>query len=287
MASSELTLEEIYSFLKEKGGKVRNRDAVRFFKAYLTNPQTKGSWGLAGSTQVLGCPCPVFSNPGRIFVYSRRSIHSCPPEVEGYCAYEIALANDYQKVVTLKMKTELNSKTFVNTLAHTKTEGDEKSAHFKNKVSPIFRAPLSPPGNYMISSPQKRSKKFHRPPPPPYRSPPPVCTPSPSASLDNVSLGSTLSLNDATPQVPPRKRDAEKARSVVEEKTPRKNSAEADSNADDKQTVSVKERTQKFNRMASVEDELSPRQMKSPDKEKSRTTAGIRENVGNLFGFRA
>lgn len=42
MAASELTLEQIYSFLKEKGGKVKNRDAVRYFKAYLTDPQTKG-----------------------------------------------------------------------------------------------------------------------------------------------------------------------------------------------------------------------------------------------------
>lgn len=39
----------------------------------------------------------------------------------------------------------------------------------------------------------------------------------------------------------------------------------------DKQTVSVKERTQKFNRMASIEDELnssSPRQQKEKEKKK-------------------
>lgn len=100
--------------------------------------------------------------------------------------------------------------------------------------------------------------------PPPYRPPPPVSSPS----LDNISLGSLTSLND-TPQAPPRKRDLDRTKSATEETTPKKSSSDPDVNNEDKQTVSVKERTQKFNRLASVEDELSPRQAKSPEKSKS------------------
>lgn len=48
------------------------------------------------------------------------------------------------------------------------------------------------------------------------------------------------------------------------------NGVEQGEEGGDKQTVSVKERTQKFNRMASIEDELSssPRQQKEKEKKK-------------------
>lgn len=42
MASSDLTVEQIFYYLKEKGGKVKNRDVVHHFKHQLTNPLTKG-----------------------------------------------------------------------------------------------------------------------------------------------------------------------------------------------------------------------------------------------------
>lgn len=42
MASNELTFDLVYSFLLDNGGKVVNRDAVRYFRSYLTDPVTKG-----------------------------------------------------------------------------------------------------------------------------------------------------------------------------------------------------------------------------------------------------
>ncbi|XP_018576011.2 ankyrin repeat domain-containing protein SOWAHC [Anoplophora glabripennis] len=217
MAASELTLEQIYQFLKEKGGKVKNRDAVRYFKGYLTDPQTKE-------------------------------------------------------------ENRVRFKTYINTLSHTKTEGDEKVLILKTKYLNSLDPPPSPKHPSLIPSPQNDPRNsigiplspslpdFSPRQPPPYRPPPPVS--SPSASLDNISFGSLTSLNE-TPQAPPRRRDIERTKSVAEETTPKKGSCDADANNEDKQTVSVKERTQKFNRLASVEDELSPRQPKSPEKSKS------------------
>lgn len=42
MASGDLTLDLVYNYLVEKGGKVNNRDAVRYFRTYLTDPALKG-----------------------------------------------------------------------------------------------------------------------------------------------------------------------------------------------------------------------------------------------------
>lgn len=44
MAASGLTLEEIYEYLKKKGGTVSNSDVVRHFKHYLIDPASKGRW---------------------------------------------------------------------------------------------------------------------------------------------------------------------------------------------------------------------------------------------------
>lgn len=42
MATSGLTLEEIYEYFKQKGGTVSNSEVVRHFKRYLTDPASKG-----------------------------------------------------------------------------------------------------------------------------------------------------------------------------------------------------------------------------------------------------
>nr|XP_008192389.1 PREDICTED: uncharacterized protein LOC103312734 [Tribolium castaneum] len=215
MASSDLTLEQIYNYFKENGNVVKNRELVHHFKHYLTDPASKED-------------------------------------------------------------ARVKFKKFVNTLAQTKTEGDEKFLILKTRyqnsldyprpsqlaLSPhsdprlALGIPLSPtPSDY---SPAK--SPAHRQPPP-YRPPPPVT--SPTNSLDNVSLSSIMSLQDVTPQAPPRR----KQRSFDEDSTPR----QINNQEEEKQTpVSVKERLEKFNRMASMEDELSPRQAKSAEKKKEK-----------------
>lgn len=47
----------------------------------------------------------------------------------------------------------------------------------------------------------------------------------------------------------------------------------------DKAGLSVKERTQQFNRMASVEDELSPRPPKSSEKDRSKNWVSELKNL--------
>lgn len=110
--------------------------------------------------------------------------------------------------------------------------------------------------------------------PPPYRPPPPVQ--SPNISLDNISISSNMSLTDSqlTPQIPPRTKCTDKEVHGLfnlksAEKSEKSFSEEKENESPengDKQTVSVKERTQKFNRLASVEDDLSPRQIKDKKK---------------------
>lgn len=44
MASpSELSLAEIRNFMLKNGGKVTNHELVKYFKQFLTNPNTKGN----------------------------------------------------------------------------------------------------------------------------------------------------------------------------------------------------------------------------------------------------
>lgn len=43
MATSDLTLEQIYNYFKENGNVVKNRELVHHFKHYLTDPASKGN----------------------------------------------------------------------------------------------------------------------------------------------------------------------------------------------------------------------------------------------------
>ncbi|XP_031346332.1 ankyrin repeat domain-containing protein SOWAHB isoform X3 [Photinus pyralis] len=219
MAANELSIDVIRDYFIEKGGIVSNRDVVKHFKRYLTDPSTRD-------------------------------------------------------------EARTTFKKLINTLATTKTEGDEKFLILKPKYSlcpdlpaipitspkpcldPInsIGIPVSPSHSIQDASPRRQ--------PPPYRPPPPPppTTPSPNVSCDNISISSSISLAESiAPQAPPRRRNSEKSK--MEE--PPRDDCENPGVENDKQPISVKERTQKFNRMASVEDELSPRNQKGrkiPDK---------------------
>lgn len=205
-------------------------------------------------------------------------------------------------------------KDFVNTLAHTKSDGDGKILILKSKylraidsdpfpaefsyspqndprnsigipTSPTSLSDFSPLAPSVQSSPRPRQ-------PPPYRPPPPVN--SSTSSLDTISIGSLSSCNE-TPQAPPRRRESTRKKSApgistasrplsvdeiitrvkqransVDDVTPTRQTVEVDANGE-KKSISVKERTKEFNRLASVEDELSPRLPKSAEKEKPKT----------------
>lgn len=180
-------------------------------------------------------------------------------------------------------------KQYVNVLATTKTEGDEKFLILKPKYSQTGREessqrspqrdprnsigiPISPAISVSDFSPYASPVPRQ---PPPYRPPPPVT--SPTSSLDNISVSSfNLSSNEGcgTPQAPPRRKSTDKLSQPPVCNSPttpdKQSSGEEKENEPlengEKQTVSVKERTQKFNRLASVEDDLSPRQVKEKKK---------------------
>lgn len=121
---------------------------------------------------------------------------------------------------------------------------------------------------------------------------------SSTSSLDTISIGSLSSCSE-TPQVPPRRRESTRKKSAsgeslksgenttpvsrrkisVDEVTPAKQNLDQ---TGEKKSVSVKERTKEFNRLASVEDELSPRAPKSSEKEKSKSKS-VSFNVSSLF----
>lgn len=79
-----------------------------------------------------------------------------------------------------------------------------------------------------------------------------------------------LSLSEqsfSTPQVPPRRKSIEKETTPLP-KVPDQNEEKENEQPEngEKQTISVKERTQKFNRLASVDEDLSPRSVKEKKK---------------------
>ncbi|GJQ85185.1 hypothetical protein Trydic_g9123 [Trypoxylus dichotomus] len=211
MAASELSLEEILKFFVEKGGLVANRDVVRHFKRYLTDPLT-------------------------------------------------------QEDARAKFKK------YVNQLATTKTEGSEKFLILRPKYSQneellkaLSPTPLSPHHDTRSAAGPRQ--------PPPYRPPPPV---TPTSSSDNISISSSnFSLYSSSdlenPYVPPRKKLSEKKleaelKALEDDNENSRNNGneevmeQCEAKQVEKQSVSVKERMQRFNKMASAEDELSPRQ---------------------------
>lgn len=206
-------------------------------------------------------------------------------------------------------------KKYVNQLATTKTEGNEKFLILRPKYSQneeliqAFTAtPLSPQydsrnaiGLPPSSSPALSFSEFspNNSPgprqPPPYRPPPPV---TPTSSSDNISISSsTFSIHSGSdldnPYAPPRKKLSEKkleAELKALENDNDNTTSLNDENLDqsdvkdvEKQSISVKERMQKFNKMATAEDELSPRQ-KDKKKQPERVSPVFFNYINELHG---
>lgn len=62
MAATELSLEKIYEYFVQNGGLVSNRDVVRHFRRYLTDPASKGTYVFCGISKLI---------PVKRFVYVR------------------------------------------------------------------------------------------------------------------------------------------------------------------------------------------------------------------------
>ncbi|XP_076272599.1 ankyrin repeat domain family member sosondowah [Rhynchophorus ferrugineus] len=174
-------------------------------------------------------------------------------------------------------------KEHVNTLAHTKKEGGEKvlilrsqylhssqlSLNSLNTSTSSLNGPPTPLYDHwnaigIPTSPLSPATPPRQPPP--YRNPPPVVSPSPSVDSFSISSGS---LQDDPPRAPPRRRGTQD----VSRSDSTNDLVQPDAG---EEPVSVKERMQKFNRMASSEEELlSPvRTPKSAEKDRNRSRHG-------------
>ncbi|KAK6628942.1 hypothetical protein RUM43_002759 [Polyplax serrata] len=217
---TELSLEAVRDFIILNGGKVRNHDLVKHFKKFLTKPQNRDD------------------------------------------------ARNYFKEI-------------VNQVAVIRTEGDEKYLILKRRFRPPgmedclspTTAPPTPSPSLSVDSPS-RSGTSHRQPPP-YRAPPPPSVtptksnpgspvsplPGPMPSFQKSQTTTAGAHQEESPVVPARRKNSsEKAKKEQQHHTvitiPHKTSAPdvADGPEPDDKKISVKERMQKFNRMASESD---------------------------------
>lgn len=212
-----------------------NREVVKHFKQYLTDPTTKGN-SISTSKRK--------KNGRARFVYIVD--HLWPMyQVRPHTGRVVIIA-------PLSDDARVKFKKYINTLATTKTEGDDKFLILRPKYATGSSDPrnalgIPVAGDGLTPSPRQ---------PPPYRPPPPVQG-SPSFSFDSVSM-SSQDAGPTTPLAPPRRRGSERRGAQDDE--------------DVGEGISVRERTQKFNRMASVEDEISPRAQKDKKREKEKVS---------------
>ncbi|XP_046734435.1 ankyrin repeat domain-containing protein SOWAHB isoform X2 [Diprion similis] len=228
---SELSLEEIRKYLLDNGGTARNHDLVKHFKKFLTDPETR-----------------------------------------------VEARNKFKE--------------YVNSLATIKNEEGEKYLVLKKKYR---HAPLSTStssssltgsGFPVPSSPSTPLSPLREPPP--YRPPPPAAASPSSGSVDprdrqdlseedgsekvDEDQEAVESQSVSSPPVPPRRKSQDKLRmennnkenvlpegvkNVEDETTVGEDGGPASSSASAEQ-LSVRERMQRFNRMASETDIQSP-----------------------------
>ncbi|EEB19215.1 conserved hypothetical protein [Pediculus humanus corporis] len=221
-SSAELSFDAVKDFIILNGGKVRNHDLVKHFKKFLTKPQNRDD------------------------------------------------ARNYFKEI-------------VNEVAVIRTEGDEKYLILKRRFRPpgLEECFSSSPSSLSLSSNSKMPSESNTGnnnlsvrQPPPYRAPPPPVTPtkspqssSPLTPVSPTSIFPTSAISPSSPDktnvedppsVPVRKKSlTEKIKK--EHHSDMSKSSSGDSSTGDvelecERKISVKERMQKFNRMASESD---------------------------------
>ncbi|KAK9882296.1 hypothetical protein WA026_020406 [Henosepilachna vigintioctopunctata] len=257
---SDLTFEQVLQYFRDNGGSVKNRDVVTSFKKYLTDPDTKDDARVKFKEYVNKLAVSKLVN-GEKFLYLKAR----------YLQYQCPSSPD----LTSSPKVNQVPKSHPPPLNPMNAIGIPVSPH---------PSPSHSTKDFATSSPRQ---------PPPYRPPPPVTSPSPS--LDTASLNSfSISLQESgTPQPPPRRKSFEKFKftdedrpptpttptSKVELRKPEVVDESIEEEGDEKEanvSLSVKERTQKFNRLASVEgEERSPRSNKTPERTAKQATFNL------------
>ncbi|RLU17573.1 hypothetical protein DMN91_009809 [Ooceraea biroi] len=220
---SELSLEEIRNYLLENGGTARNHDLVKHFKRFLTDPETR-----------------------------------------------VEARNRFKE--------------YVNTLATIKNEEGEKYLVLKKKYrqpSLDMSSPLqagSPLATPDLSTPESPLRE-----PPPYRAPPPAslspisnnsqaiieeATPSIFAREEQIDDNSEPGASVSSPPVPPRRKSQDKLKMENKENIDKiatgvldvaikEDATSTTTNPPSAEQLSVRERMQRFNRMASETDPVA------------------------------
>ncbi|XP_072767642.1 uncharacterized protein [Anoplolepis gracilipes] len=218
----ELSLEEIRNYLLENGGTARNHDLVKHFKRFLTDPETR-----------------------------------------------VEARNRFKE--------------YVNILATIKNEEGDKYLVLKKKYRQPF-LDFSPPQSVAspLASPDLATPVSPLREPPPYRPPPPApLSPSSNNSLPSFEEPTTpisgrendqkndnpdaSSASVSSPPVPPRRKSQDKLKLENKENVDRNKSGFSEAAIKEDETVtmtnsasaeqlSVRERMQRFNRMASETD---------------------------------
>ncbi|VVC27695.1 Winged helix-turn-helix DNA-binding domain [Cinara cedri] len=224
---NELSLESVRDFMIMNGGKVTNHDLVTHFKYFLTNPQNRVDARHQFKEIVNTVATVIRGEDGEKYLMLKRRFR-----VAG--------------CVGLPVESSMSTATSLTSLT---SYAGLSSVHHSLSQDSLIDTPRFQQRSPMIS-PSTRQ-------PPPYR-PPPSPTPSPKECSP---------IKEAAPPVPPRRRSSEKIKLIESNDNVIVNSKDNCKENDQPQQISVKDRTQKFNRIAS-ENALHLANQPSPNKKK-------------------
>ncbi|XP_050433147.1 uncharacterized protein LOC126841015 [Adelges cooleyi] len=227
---SELSLESVRDFMITNGGKVTNHDLVTHFKYFLTNPQNRVEARHQFKEIVNTVATVIRGEDGEKYLMLKRRFRA---------AGCVGLSPE-PSMSTASSLTSLTSYPGLSSV-HQSLSQDS----------------LNDPTRFKQRSPMKSPSMRQ---PPPYRPPP---SPSPSPKEYSPT-------KETAPPVPPRRKSADKIRLGESNENDYDNSKANDKENDQQQQtqISVKDRTKKFNRMASESALQIASLQPSPNKKK-------------------
>ncbi|XP_025425367.1 ankyrin repeat domain-containing protein SOWAHB isoform X4 [Sipha flava] len=227
---NDLSLESVRDFMIMNGGKVTNHDLVTHFKYFLTNPQNRAEARHQFKEIVNTVATVIRGEDGEKYLMLKRRFR-----VAG--------------CVGLSLEPSMSSASSLTSLT---SYPGLSAVHHSLSQDSLIDPPRFQQRSPMVS-PSARQ-------PPPYRPPP-----SPIVSPNDCSP-----TKEAAPPVPPRRRSSEKIRLIESNENVIINFKDNYKENDQPQQpqISVKDRTQKFNRIASENALQLASQQPSPNKKK-------------------
>ncbi|XP_069702651.1 ankyrin repeat domain-containing protein SOWAHA-like [Periplaneta americana] len=249
---SELSVEAIRDFMLENGGKVTNHDLVKHFKPFLTNPETRVE-ARNQFKEYVNTVATIRNEEGEKYLILKKKYRN----QIGAVSPTTSLASPGPSLDSLSSMSPTSM-----ALSTYPASEDSMEASSPSRAPPPYRAPPPP-----LPSPQRQN-----PPLPETESvmqsptqetePPEEISERDSSRDDSMSSMTEETVIHAPPPVPPRRKSSDKLRLENKEnvsdttvKRPKTIGAEAGNKmepteVDNDQKISVKERMQKFNRLA-------------------------------------